>query len=153
MPAMNASSIRDTQFEISATALGGDGNSFQLRASERGVSGSHLELSVTDDDINVVPGRMDRIHDGLRALEEVLAEVFARKAGEHDPKAVHDLIRRGEIAKIETAKAEAEAVVRNAELDAEIEAKQALIAALDAAAAIREVEAIARMTELEPQKV
>lgn len=123
---MNASQYRKTRFELAALLQGT--NSFRIRASERGVFGSNVELEVPEEAFS--DAEMTQVQDALGVFEAVFARVFDAKAVEHDPVTVHNLIQRGELAKIETARAEAEAIIRKAELDEEIEAKESLLSAL-----------------------
>ncbi|HVJ94878.1 MAG TPA: hypothetical protein VM580_34080 [Labilithrix sp.] len=94
---------------------------------ERDVYGSGVkELELGEGDFT--ESQMARVHDGLRALEEVCASVFDRKAAEHTAQSVQDLVNRGEAAKREAARFETDAEARRVEvaaLDAQIAAKRA----------------------------
>ena len=123
---MNASTYRDTQFELLVYRQGP--NSFFVSAAERGAHGEPaVDLDLEETRFTV--DELTAIHSAQRILETKFAEKFA----EHQtkPEDLKQVINEAAQAKkdleastLARAQLEAETIARRADLDAELEAKR-----------------------------
>lgn len=130
----DASMWRDTKYEFSWLQQGG--NAFGVEYTERGIHNSKpVRLEITDGNLDgqrnmISPERMTRIHDGLRAIEEIIDEEHARLEAELEIQGltaprdkVHALVKQAEDAKSELRAT----VAQHEALRDEAQAKLALI--------------------------
>lgn len=154
---MNASVFRNSKFELRQLVQGP--NSFGLLVSERGVFGSSPSpIEVPEGDFT--DAEMQQVHNALALLETKAAAVYQRKLDELGADAdklpaekLHALVKAADDAKaakmaadLETARIEAEALVKRAEAE-EFDRNQAVLRAAaeaDIAAKRAELEALSR---------